>query len=55
MSERTRVICGSGATKISDGWISPWYDSCANSLDINSFVPVDKYFEKAYEDKKTFI
>lgn len=55
ISERTCIRCGAAATKISDGWISPWCDSCANSLDINSFVPVDKYLEGAYEDAETSI
>lgn len=52
ISERTCIKCGAAATKISNGWISPWCDSCANSLDIGSFVPVDKYLEGAYEDEE---
>ena len=55
ISERTCIKCGAAATKISNGWISPYCDGCAKSLGIDSFVPVDKYFKGAYEDEETSV
>lgn len=55
ISERTCIKCGAAATKISNGWISPYCDGCAKSLGIDSFVPVDKYLEGAYEDEETSV
>lgn len=51
LSERTCIKCGAAATKISDGWISPYCDSCASLLNIKSFIPIDKYLEGVYEDE----
>ena len=42
LSERTCVMCGKPATKISTGWISPYCDECAAKLKKTKFIPIDR-------------
>ena len=43
ISEKTCINCGKPATKISQGWISPWCDDCAKDIN-DSFVDVDTFY-----------
>ena len=44
LSERTCIVCGAPATRITTGWISPYCDNCV-SKDENS-VPIKEWLEK---------
>ena len=44
LSERTCIGCGAHATKISQWWISPWCDKCAEKVR-DKFVSVDEWFK----------
>lgn len=47
LSERTCIICGKPATKISNGWICPYCDKCADKYkNYNSYVPINEWFKK---------
>lgn len=47
LSERTCIICGASATKISTGWISPYCSSCAGRIKFRNFVDIDKWLSEA--------
>jgi len=59
LSEHTCIVCGKPATKVSQGWISPYCDDCVKRMmnddkDMpyeREFVPVDDYFGKLGEDR----
>lgn len=44
LSERTCIVCGAPATRVTTGWISPYCDNCV-SKDKNS-VPIKEWLEK---------
>ena len=44
LSERTCIVCGAPATRVTTGWISPYCDNCV-SKDENS-VPIKEWLEK---------
>lgn len=48
LSERTCVVCGKPATRISTGWICPYCDKCSDKYLINKYVSIEKWFN---EDK----
>ena len=43
LSAKTCVHCGKPATKISQEWISPWCDECAEKVR-DTFVSIDEWF-----------
>lgn len=46
LSERTCIVCGKPATKISTGWISPFCDCVDNSEDIRrKYIPIEEFFK----------
>ena len=45
LSERTCVVCGKPATRISTGWICPYCDKCSDKYLINEYVPIEKWFK----------
>lgn len=46
MSERTCIVCGAPATKVTLGWISPFCDDCCMS---GNFMPIDEYYKEDNE------
>ena len=50
ISEKTCIICGKPATKMSVGWISPWCDDCASNNNYEKYVPIEEYFSKINND-----
>ena len=52
LSQKTCIKCGAPATKISQGWISPWCDTCAAKIvKYERFVDIDEYNEDDGEDE----
>lgn len=50
LSERTCVICGKPATKITTGWICPYCDKCINKYkNYNSYVSIEEWFKEEDE------
>ena len=47
ISERTCIVCGKPATRITMGWICPYCDDCCPNV---RYMPIDEYFE---EDKES--
>lgn len=47
LSERTCIICGEPATKISMGWISPYCDKCYEEIKKNEprYIAIDEYLK----------
>ena len=45
LSERTCIVCGAPATKISLGWISPYCDDCATKFK-GHYKSIEEYFGK---------
>lgn len=51
LSERTCIVCGEPATKISTGWISPYCDLCAEKdKGFERFVPIKEWFAESEDD-----
>ena len=48
LSERTCIVCGKPATKITTGWISPYCDECCPESEHT--IPVDVWFAPISED-----
>lgn len=46
LSERTCVVCGKPATRMSTGWICPYCDNCSDKYIINEYVPIEKWFSE---------
>lgn len=44
LSERICVTCGKPATKISQGWICPYCDECAEKLGRRKFINIEEWF-----------
>lgn len=45
ISERTCIICGKPATKISRGWICPYCDNCADRLNYRvEFRDIEEFY-----------
>ena len=57
ISERTCIKCGAAATKISNGWISPWCDECAKEvIKCDNLINIEDYFnEEDKDDEETSI
>ncbi len=53
ISARTCINCGETATKISQGWISPFCDKCASNTRIKNFVPIDEWFREVVYEEET--
>ena len=50
LSERTCIRCGKPATKISQFWISPWCDECAETIKQHErFESIETYFRTCEE------
>lgn len=45
ISSRTCIRCGQPATKISQGWISPWCDNCSKDIR-DECVDINEYFSE---------
>lgn len=45
MSERTCIVCGAKATRMSIGWISPFCDKCVEDKNIDT-VPIEEFLEE---------
>lgn len=51
ISAHTCIRCGAPATKISQGWIAPWCESCAEKIDWReSFVDINEYFSEVIKN-----
>lgn len=48
------IDCGERATKVSNGWISPYCDKCAEKYKSEKFTPITVFYgeEKVIEKKK---
>lgn len=49
LSERTCIRCGAPATKISQGWISPYCDDCAEKIPYD-MVDINEWLEEEYNE-----
>lgn len=50
-SKRTCIMCGTPATKISTGWISPYCDACANEIgEYERFIPIEEQLDENEDD-----
>lgn len=50
LSETICIGCGKPATKVSQGWISPWCDDCAAKLKYERFLPIDYDSDEVEEE-----
>lgn len=44
LSERTCIVCGAPATRITTGWICPYCDNCVNKDEDN--IPIKEWFKR---------
>lgn len=48
-SEETCILCGTPASQISTGWISPYCDKCASKITNEHFINIKEYFREVKE------
>lgn len=51
LSARTCIRCGSPATKVSTGWISPYCDACASNIgQYERLIPIEEWLDEGEDD-----
>ena len=53
VSERTCIVCGKPATRMTTGWISPFCDDCCINCGNGKSVPIDEYYGEDDEYGRT--
>lgn len=46
ISERTCIVCGKPATRITKGWISPFCDACCINCGPEKSVPIEEFYKE---------